>query len=889
VSGNLDRLTAALADRYRLERELGAGGMATVYLAQDLKHDRQVAIKVLRPELAAVIGAERFLVEIKTTANLQHPHILPLHDSGEVNGTVFYVMPFIEGESLRDRLQREKQLPIPEAVRIATEVASALDYAHRHGVIHRDIKPENILLHDGQALVADFGIALAVSKSDGSTRMTETGMSLGTPHYMSPEQAMGERDLDARTDVYALGCVAYEMLVGEPPFSGPTAQAIIAKVMTATPEPISTFRKTVSPAIEDAIHAAIQRLPADRFSSTKEFGNALAATHATTATPTRAVRTGSDAAGRKASRSHPAVWVLGLVALGSLGLAMRQWSVARGADPVPVIRFAVDIVDGMQVTAWNSQNPDLAISPDGRTIAFCVFDAKGARQVYVRRLDEDSGRIVPGTAGSYQPFFSPDGESLAFWVAGRVMKVALSGGAPQAIAEVGNPLALTWSASGDIIYGLRGNTPLMRVPVTGGELRPAAAIDSANGEVAQYYPVALPDGRHVLYQSWGSGAIEDARIGLLDLDAGRARRLDVRGSYPLGMLDDRLVYVDQTGSILSVALDLSSGKVTGSPVILGEGVMSIARGSAVAAVSTTGTLVYVPRGADAALVLANSDGETPVAQEARGFSFPRYSPDGRFITVSAAAGTSSDIWIVDVATGGLTRLTSGGSVNERPEWSPDGKRILFRTVRSGRSAIWWQAVDGSAPAEPLVADDGVDYFEGVLTPDGHAVVFQVDTGGANVFMQSVGGTGGPRPIANTKANEDQARVSPDGEWVAYVTDASGTPQVEVQRLSELGPRFQVSDRGGREPVWSRDGRRIFYRTEEKFWVADVSPAPVFRVTGRRIFMPDPYMQQVSPHANYDVSPDGTRILVVQGEPQQIRVVHNWASEARRRLRAGNRP
>ncbi|MGE0353562.1 MAG: serine/threonine-protein kinase, partial [Gemmatimonadales bacterium] len=199
----LARLSAALADRYRLERELGQGGMATVYLAQDLKHDRQVAIKVLKPELAAVIGAERFLTEIKTTANLQHPHILTLHDSGEVNGTVFYVMPFIEGESLRDRLDREKQLPVADAVRIATGVASALDYAHRHGVIHRDIKPENILLHDGQALVADFGISLAVSKSEGGSRMTETGMSLGTPQYMSPEQAMGERDLDARTDIYA--------------------------------------------------------------------------------------------------------------------------------------------------------------------------------------------------------------------------------------------------------------------------------------------------------------------------------------------------------------------------------------------------------------------------------------------------------------------------------------------------------------------------------------------------------------------------------------------------------------------------------------------------------------------------------------------------------------
>src|SRR3954463_486963 len=245
----LVRVQAALADRYLLEEEVGAGGMATVYLAEDLRHDRKVAIKVLRPELAAVIGAERFLREIKTIANLQHPHILGLIDSGEVHGTAYYVMPFVEGESLRDRLTREKQLPIADAVRIATEVAGALDYAHRHGVIHRDIKPENILLHDGAALVADFGIALAASKAGGD-RMTETGMSLGTPQYMSPEQAMGQREITGCSDIYSLGCVTYEMLTGEPPFTGPTAQAIVARVMTEEPRPLVSQRKTIPAAVE---------------------------------------------------------------------------------------------------------------------------------------------------------------------------------------------------------------------------------------------------------------------------------------------------------------------------------------------------------------------------------------------------------------------------------------------------------------------------------------------------------------------------------------------------------------------------------------------------------------------------------------------------------------
>ncbi len=274
MSDQLERLTAALADRYRIERELGAGGMATVYLAEDLKHNRKVAVKVLKPELAVAIGAERFLAEIKTTANLQHPHILALHDSGEVNGTVFYVMPYVEGESLRDRLDREKQLPIDDSLRIAAEVADALEYAHEHGVIHRDIKPENILLQRGHAVVADFGIALAASKTGGG-RMTETGMSLGTPMYMSPEQAMGAREVDGRTDIYSLGCVLYEMLVGEPPFVGPTAQAIVAKVITESPRSLTAQRRSVPPHVDSTVEKALEKLPADRFASAAAFAESL--------------------------------------------------------------------------------------------------------------------------------------------------------------------------------------------------------------------------------------------------------------------------------------------------------------------------------------------------------------------------------------------------------------------------------------------------------------------------------------------------------------------------------------------------------------------------------------------------------------------------------------
>ncbi len=299
------RLTSALADRYRLERELGQGGMATVYLAEDLKHGRKVAIKVLHPELSAVIGGERFLAEIKVTANLQHPHILGLIDSGDADGLLYYVMPYIAGESLRARLGRERQLPVDDALRLSREVASALDYAHRQGVVHRDIKPENILLQDGAALVADFGIALAVHQAGGS-RMTQTGMSLGTPAYMSPEQAMGEREIGTRSDVYALGAMTYEMLAGEPPFTGPNSQAIVAKVLTEQAPPLRTKRPTVSAAIEAAILTALQKLPADRWGSAKEFSDALGAPGPQPSQPVPTVplrATGGPGAGSPARRS----------------------------------------------------------------------------------------------------------------------------------------------------------------------------------------------------------------------------------------------------------------------------------------------------------------------------------------------------------------------------------------------------------------------------------------------------------------------------------------------------------------------------------------------------------------------------------------------------------
>src|SRR5262245_34800548 len=416
--------------------------MATVYLAYDLRHDRKVAIKVLRPELAALIGAERFLAEIKTTANLQHPHILPLHDSGEAGSALFYVMPFVEGESLRDRLNRDKQLPIPDAVRLATEVASALDYAHRHGVIHRDIKPENILLHDGTALVADFGIALAASKASGD-RMTETGMSLGTPHYMSPEQAMGEREINARSDVYALGAVTYEMLTGDPPFTGSTAQAIVARVLTESPRPLLAQRHTIPVDVEAAVLTALEKLPADRFASAAEFAAALRGEetkHATVRT-TRSVP--------RVARSARPLWFAAL-GLGVLTLLMGGYALSKSKPTLLPLRASLTAPLGCIYEDVGNSNL-VQVSPDGRMVAF-VARCGEDQALWVRNLATGETRQLPGTIDAIYPFWAPDNKSLGFFAPTRLKRIDLVSGAVRDLAPVVAGRGGSWSPDNVILY-----------------------------------------------------------------------------------------------------------------------------------------------------------------------------------------------------------------------------------------------------------------------------------------------------------------------------------------------------------------------------------------------------------------------------------------------------
>ena len=608
--------------------------MATVYLAQDLRHDRKVAVKVLRPELAAVIGAERFLSEIKTTANLQHPHILPLFDSGEADGFLFYVMPFVEGETVRDRMNREKQLPVADAVRIASEVASALDYAHRHNVIHRDIKPENILLHDGRALVADFGIALAASKA-GGTRMTETGMCLGTPHYMSPEQAMGEREITARSDVYALGCVLYEMLTGEPPFTGATAQAIVARVLTENPRPMLPQRHTIPPQVEAAVLTSLEKLPADRFASAAEFAEALTDTrYASRSTVAMAAAAGPTAASWKRRFSVAAGVAVVATILAAWGLER-----ARSQADQPTAWQYVSLGDSITPTL---NAPALALSPDGATLV--VKDNKQNGLLWAKRNGALEPSPIPGTERATNPAFSPDGEWVVFVADQRLKKVRVSSGAIVTVADSAAAAPFggaAWLDDGTLVYVPRDLNRLLRVSASGGASTVVLNNVGLQG-VGFGFPTPLPGARGVLFEGCTSGCVTMS-LRVLDLKTGKEKLLVNEASQGWYLPSGHLLYARRDGTALVAPFDLGRLEITGTAVPVFERVL-VLNGFPQLAWSRSGSVVYAagesPNNENVMMRIARDGRATLIDSAWSGrFTSLAISPDGRRLAVGAGSGS----------------------------------------------------------------------------------------------------------------------------------------------------------------------------------------------------------------------------------------------------------
>ena len=822
--------------------------MATVFLADDLKHERKVALKVLKPELAAVVGAERFLAEIKVTANLQHPNILPLFDSGAAESFLFYVMPYVEGESLRDRLDREHQLPVADAVHIATDIAEALDYAHRQGMIHRDIKPANVLLLEGKPVISDFGIALAVGAAGGG-RLTETGLSLGTPHYMSPEQATGDQVVGGSTDTYALGSVLYEMLVGEPPYPGTTAQAVLGKIIAGKRVSATEERPSVPANIDAALRCALEKLPADRFTSAQDFAKALGDEHFRYGELTGA-----------AVESGAGLWnglTVAMAALAAVFALLAGWSALGPEPPQFVARFSFE-------APHQTRLPDLSLSPDGTRLAFTADGPGGQSQLWIRSLDTEIREPIEGTEGATFPFWAPDGRRVAFFQQESLVTLDLETLATQRIAGAPNGRGGSWNEQDVILFAPTGRGPLYQIPGVGGDSAQVTVVDGA--EESHRFPHFLPDGRQFTFSLMREAASLLA-VGSLDgsdygiLQDGTSDGLPFPG-YLLFVSQRTLMmqpFDGRTASLLGEATGLLNDMNQRSPI-----------GNAQVAVSSNGILAYRRDEPPVSqLVWVDRNGQPLQTVGEPGVHFgASLSPDGSRAAFGRLETGLGFIWTLDLAQGSYDRVVQG----EFPAWLHDGSGLIF--LRDNRL---YQTKIGAASGIDSVLVDNASSTGAHFSKDGMFWVYTPfdASSGDDIWIVTSDGVE-PRAVVSDPGNQNSPAISPSGEWIAYMSDETG--QGEVFAISLSDQRIEkISTDGGVGPSWTEDGQELLFIAPGDVVMSVPldqrgfgTPERLFEATGELV-----------------ASRDGQKFLInelVGTDPQfTIHVVLNFFEELRERM------
>ena len=870
---------------YEILAGIGAGGMGEVYRARDAKLGRDVALKVLPESFAR--DAERmarFQREAKVLASLDHPNIASIYGLEDSSSTHALVMQLIEGPTLADRI-KSGPIPVDETLRIAKQICEALEYAHERGIVHRDLKPANIkVTNDDAVKVLDFGLAKALegdaSSMDISTSPTISrlatmqGVLLGTAAYMSPEQAKG-KSVDRRADIWAFGCVLYEMLTGKMAFSGEAVTDTLAAVIMKDPD-WSRLPAGTPVRVRVLLQRCLQKDPKQRL---RDIGDArISLDEVLSGAPDPALAGTPRAAAPLWLRALP--WALGFLAAAAASVAV--WTL-KPSPSKPVTRTVINLPPGQRLAGFGDLV--LAISPDGSQLAY-VATTQGAggetQQIYLRAMNSLEANPISGTEGAVDPFFSPDGQWLGFFADGKLKKISVNGGPAQILADDSTPEGASWSSQGMIAFSF-GAQFLQQVSDGGGTPQPLT--HSEKGEIGHVWPEFLPGGKAVVFE--GSASVAAQPIG-----AGERRNLIPGGISPRYLSPGYLIYA-QAGNLMAVPFDPQRLEVKGTPVPVVQDVVQSPAAPAPAqySVSATGSLIYVPGNVQVSqskLVWVSRNGaEQPLPAPERDYGDPRVSPDGRRV----ALDSGNQIWIYDLARDTLTRFTFEGDTNVSPAWTPDGKRIAFTSSRGGNLNLYWQMADGSGGLERLTTSEHLQVPLS-WSPNGQLLSFIELNAGAPIRVLRLSDRKA-QPFLQTAANEGAPQFSPDGRWMAYLSDESGRNEIYVQPYPGPGGKWQISTDGGREPVWNRNGRELFYRSRDKMMAVDITTEPSFSAGKPKMLFEGHYFSATGAlFPEFDVSPDGQRFLMLkpvtqeQAAPTQINVVLNWTEELKRLVPTG---